>query len=386
MSDTFTEVTSESWFGRIMDSIKGILVGIILIPIAVILLFWNENRAVTTAKGLKEGAASVVAADPAKVDPAHEKKLVHLSGEVTCKEVLRDPLFGVSATAIRLTRVVEMYQWKEEKSSETRKKLGGGSETVTDYKYQPAWSDTLISSAGFKQSEGHQNPASMIAEKSVLFSPDAKMGAFKLPESVLAKMQGDAPLPATQEDLAKATPDLQAKLHLSAGTLYLGGDPNNPVVGDQRVIFKILKPAAWSVIARQTGSTLEPYPTRADSPIERVESGTVSADVMFKHAASENSLLTWLLRLGGFILMAVGFGLILKPFSVLADVIPLIGTIIGTGGALISMLLALIISIIVIAVAWFVVRPALAIALLIVAGAGLVLAWKNGRARKAAAR
>ena len=34
MSDEVTEVTSESWFGRIMDSIKGILVGIILIPVA----------------------------------------------------------------------------------------------------------------------------------------------------------------------------------------------------------------------------------------------------------------------------------------------------------------------------------------------------------------
>ena len=47
--------------------------------------------------------------------------------------------------------------------------------------------------------------------------------------------------------------------------------------------------------------------------------------------------------------MAIGCGLILKPFSVLAAVIPLIGTISGTGGALILMLLALVISVIVIA-------------------------------------
>ena len=384
MSDEFTEVTSESWFSRIMDSIKGILVGIILIPVAIFLLFWNENRAVDTAKGLKEGAAAVVSADPAKVESAHEQKLVHLTGEATCKDVLRDPLFAAGATAIRLTRVVEMYQWKEEKSSETRKKLGGGTETATSYKYQPNWSDTLINSGEFKQPDGHQNPTSMIAEKSVLVSPDVKMGAYKLPDSVLGKMQGDVPLPATQEDLAKVAPDLQSKLHLSAGMFYVGKEPNTPAVGDQRVSFKILKPATWSVIARQTGTTLEPYPTRVGSPIERVESGTVSADAMFKHAESENTTLTWLLRLAGFVLMAIGFGLILKPFSVLGDVIPLIGNIIGTGGALISMLLSFVISIIVIAVAWFVVRPLLSIALLVVAVAGIVMAWRRGSARKAA--
>ena len=111
---------------------------------------------------------------------------------------------------------------------------------------------------------------------------------------------------------------------------------------------------------------------------------SVSADAMFKHAESENTMLTWLLRLAGFVLMAIGFGLILKPFSVLGDVIPLIGNIIGTGGALISMLLSFVISIIVIAVAWFVVRPLLSIALLVVAVAGIVMAWRRGSARKAA--
>ena len=73
MADEFSEVSSESWFGRIGNSIKGILFGIILIPISVLLLSWNEGRAVTTAKSLKEGAAAVVSVEAAPIVPANDK-------------------------------------------------------------------------------------------------------------------------------------------------------------------------------------------------------------------------------------------------------------------------------------------------------------------------
>ncbi|MCX6880335.1 MAG: TMEM43 family protein [Verrucomicrobia bacterium] len=385
MADEFTDITSQSWGGRILDSIKGILVGIILVPISVILLFWNENRAVDTARGLKEGAAAVVSIDEGTVVPANERKLVHLSGEATSSEVLRDPMFAVSATAIRLTRTVEMYQWKEEKSSETRKKLGGGSETVTNSKYLKTWSASLINSADFKEPENHRNPAAMLAPPLPTVASDVKLGAFKLPSGVIAKMTGDEPLAATEADLAKTAPELQGKLKLDAGAFYVGQDPTSPALGDQRVTFKVLKPAVWSVIARQTGDTLEPFVPHVGPAIERVESGTVSADLMFQHAASENAMLTWGLRLGGFVLMALGLGLIIKPLSVLADVLPFLGNVIGVGGVITAMLLAFVGSLVVIAVAWFAVRPLLTIGLGAVALVGLVMAWRRGKRRRAIA-
>ncbi len=60
MADSYTEVTSKGWFSRIGESIKGIVFGVILIPGMVVLLWWNEGRAVTTALSLKEGASAVV--------------------------------------------------------------------------------------------------------------------------------------------------------------------------------------------------------------------------------------------------------------------------------------------------------------------------------------
>ncbi|KAB2638351.1 MAG: hypothetical protein DVB25_07975 [Verrucomicrobia bacterium] len=389
MSDDFTEFSSESWGGRILSSLKGILFGIVLIPISIILLFWNENRAVTTATGLKEGAAAVVSIAATAVVPANDGKLVHLSGQVTSgDEVLKDPLFGVTATGIRLSRSVEMYQWQEDKSSETRKKLGGGTETETTYSYKQVWSDKLISSANFNPNhrDEHLNPTAWLAEPFTVIGKNVRLGAFKLPAGVIAKMHGDETLAATDEDLSKAAPDLRAKLKLAAGTFYVGSDPATPALGDARVSFTVLTPAVWSIIARQNADTLEPYQPKEGSTIERVEAGTVSAELMFKHAASENTILTWGLRLGGFALMALGLGLIVSPLSVFADVIPFLGDIIGFGGALAAMLLAFVGSIIVIAVAWFAVRPLLTVALAVVAAAALVMAWRHGHSRSLQAK
>ena len=55
MSNTFTETTSTSWFTRIRNSVGGVVIGLILIVGMVVLLFWNEGRAVQTYRSLAEG-------------------------------------------------------------------------------------------------------------------------------------------------------------------------------------------------------------------------------------------------------------------------------------------------------------------------------------------
>lgn len=55
------ERSSQGWFSRIMESIKGVLFGLVLIVVALPLLFVNEGCAVKIAKGLGEGRGQVVA-------------------------------------------------------------------------------------------------------------------------------------------------------------------------------------------------------------------------------------------------------------------------------------------------------------------------------------
>src|SRR5215470_7840525 len=121
VSDSFTEVTSTSWFSRIGQSIVGVLFGIVLVVGSAVLLFWNEGRAVQTARSLAEGQGIIVDADVGRIDAVNDGKLVHVSGDLKTSAPLNDAEFGVSTKAARLVRNVEMYQWKEESHTETRK-------------------------------------------------------------------------------------------------------------------------------------------------------------------------------------------------------------------------------------------------------------------------
>ena len=51
----YTEVTRTGYFGRIGNAIKGVIFGIVLFFVSFIILFWNEGRAVHTARTLEEG-------------------------------------------------------------------------------------------------------------------------------------------------------------------------------------------------------------------------------------------------------------------------------------------------------------------------------------------
>src|SRR5690606_10248642 len=117
--------------------------------------FLNEGRAVKTHRALNEGQKGAVSVQADKVDPANDGKLVHVIGKATTAEVLKDGPFEMAANAITLTRSVEMYQWVEETKSETRKKLGGGTETIKTTVYEKAWKSSLQPSSEFKHPEEH---------------------------------------------------------------------------------------------------------------------------------------------------------------------------------------------------------------------------------------
>jgi len=350
----------------------GFFFGIFAVLGSIVLLTWNEGRAVTTEKSLKEGAAAVISVASDTIAPGNDKKLIYLTGDVAAGDVIHDPLFNLSATALRLTRHAEMYQWKQEEHHDTHNKLGGGQETVTTYTYSKEWSDKPVNSSTFKHPEDHTNPTSFPVQAATTLSAKATLGAFKIPPPIIAKMQGDAPLAAGADVLAPLSPALKAKAKVTDDGIYIGGDPATPAVGDVRVSFLVLNPGTFSILAQQNGDTLAPYPAKAGREIERVESGTVSAESMFQHAESENRLITWLVRLGGFILMFIGFAAILNPLKVLADVIPFVGSIIGFGTGLIAGMLAFAGSLVVIAIAWLFVRPLLGGTLLVIALAAVI--------------
>lgn len=385
MADSYTEVTTKSWFGRIGESIKGILFGIIVIPLSIALLWWNEGRAVTTANSLKEGAAAVASVAADKIDAANDKKLVHVTGDAKAAVPVADPDFGISVSALRLVRSEEIYQWVENKKSETKQKVGGGEETTTTYTYTKKWTDKPVNSAEFKQQGNHVNEGSLIAGDANISADKVTLGAFLVPVDLVKRMGSPEKHPVTEADLAKLPADLKPGAHVQAGVFYFGVKPDAPQIGDVRVSFEIVKPGAFSILAAQVGETFGPYQTKAGDALSMITSGAVSAETMFKNAASANKIITWLARLGGFLFMAFGFMAVMRPLSVLGSVVPFIGSIIGMGTGLISFMLAATISLVVIAIAWIVVRPLLGITVLVLAVGALVCTRKLAAAGRPAA-
>ena len=382
MPDSFQVTSSSSWFSRIGKAFSGIIVGLILLIIGIALLFWNEGRAVKTYNTLKEGQGLVINVSAEEVDAANDGKLVHLTANATTEEILVDEDFGISANAIRLQRDVEMYQWKETEESETRKKLGGGEETVTTYTYSKQWSSGLNDSSNFQQPEGHENPSEFPYDSMTWDAENVPVGAFYLSPDLISQLSDFADLPVREIPEGAAWPE---DATLSKGGIYLGANPAQPQVSDVRIKFSVIEPGPVSIVAAQNGDTFADYQTKAGGTIAMIVPGNVPAQQMFEEAIATITLVTWLIRLGGFILIWIGFGLLFAPLSVLADVVPLFGNLVGAATGLIAFLLALAVALIVIALAWVFFRPLLAITLLVLAVVAAVFGFRAFRKKPQAA-
>src|SRR5437868_13646566 len=135
-SDSVTEVTTTGWLQRIGQSFVGALIGVLLVIGSIVLLWWNEGRAVDAIRALDQGARQRAEAHATAVDPANNNKLVHLSGAMTTRAPARDTAFGIGGDdLLRLKRTVEMFQWTEQKTTRSQKNFGGSETTETTYSY-----------------------------------------------------------------------------------------------------------------------------------------------------------------------------------------------------------------------------------------------------------
>ena len=158
MNDTYTEVSETSWFSRIVNAFKGMVLGAILVVLSIALLWWNEGRSVKQYKSLKEGQGAVVSASATPIDKTLEGSLVYITGLATSSSELTDSEFGINERLIKLDRDVEIYQWKETERTKTEKNLGGSETKVKSYSYSKGWADGLIDSRKFKKVRNMKTP------------------------------------------------------------------------------------------------------------------------------------------------------------------------------------------------------------------------------------
>jgi hypothetical protein len=363
--DKFRVTERKGWGDRIGGALAGVVIGLLMFVVAFPLLWWNEGRALDRAETLAEGLEIVIPVDAGQLDAANEGRLVHLSGVARPDAPIGDEMFGVSADALKLSRIIEMYQWVEVSEEKTVQELGGGERTETTYTYSKAWSSTAQNSSTFQVPEGHENPGGMPFDGRQVAADEISVGAYLLGRDFVDQIEVYEELPVTEATRARAASDIQARYEVLGGRFHKG-DPAAPMIGDVRIRFESVRPQEVSAVGSQKGARLEAHFLKSGD-IALLEIGRTSANAMFKAAEEDNLLLTWALRLIGFILMWAGLSSILWPAKIIADFVPFLGSIVGGGVSMITGLIAFGFSALTISLAWIAVRPLIGGALLVVA-------------------
>lgn len=367
-----TRVTRQGYGSKIGDSLKGVIFGFFAILGSIVLLWFNESNSVKEIRKIAEGKKNTVSVDCKVFAPENDGLLVHMSGMAETDDLLMDEEFGFEVNAIKFDKVVEMYQYKENKKTETKDNVGGSTTTIETFTYEEVWSETLINSDGFDES-WRDNPKDFDHKSASYQANNVALGAYQLSDGLIGQIGGYEDFNITEE--LYSNEDNWGTI--SGGKIYFGSGSKNPEIGDERVSFKVVYPHNISIVAKQAGESFVAYTAKNGRSIELVYDGIKTSEEMFASEASKNKIMTWILRLVGFLLMFAGFAAILKPISTVGSVIPLLGNVLQAGTGIIAGLIAFILSFIIIAVAWIFFRPLIGISLLVIAGAAFYFGKKH---------
>jgi hypothetical protein len=371
MSNQFVTTTRTSWLGNIMNSFVGMLLGIILFVVAFPVLWFNEGRT-----NMATVAKASVLVDGISVNQQTEGKQIAVAGTLTSDERLGDTPYLSAGDYIQLNRKVEMYAWVEHKSTETDKDTGGSSTTTTTYTYDKQWTTSPEDSHTFEHSQGHTNPPLPVQSTTMAVS-SARVGAYTINPT-------DITLPTAQTiNLDTEIVAASGNRRLMGNFIMLGrGSFDTPQLGDVRISYSGVAANTPAIaFGKQQGTALVPYLTVKNDQLYRVFVNTDRAGAI-QEMGTEYTVIGWILRLVGFLLMWIGLGLCFGPITTFLDVLPFLGSAGRFVIALVALPVALTLSAITIVIS---ILAHNILALIVVLGLliGGVLLWSKARKQQA---
>lgn len=320
MPDQFKEVSHQGYGSRVAGSFGGILVGIVLFFASFVVLYWNEGRV-----DMSQIAKKSVEVQSNQVDASVDQKLVSVTGPITSTEKISDNLFLNESDYVAIYRKSEMYAWTEKTDTDTTTQTGGSQTTETTYTYDKAWSIAPEKSSSFKHPEGHDNPNQSITSETFK-SNDAKIDEYKLD---MANLKLDTSLLVSAEKLQLDSENITltpADKIVDNYYIYQGvGDISNPEVGDQRISYYVLpQKEIITVFGKLSSGKITTYTDEKDNTLFRVFLGDRATAI--STMKTEYTIMTWILRLVGFLMMWIGLSAMFGPISVVLDFLPFLGS------------------------------------------------------------
>lgn len=333
---------------KVKDSIFGVLIGIIFIIGGIFLIFWNEKNNVKNIKVIDELQKVVIDVKSDDIQTTNDNKLVNTSGKLVLSGNIVDTSFGVKVGSAILVRTVEMYQWKENCSTDDNNKK--------TCEYSKTWSSNLIDSNKFETKANHINPSYMSYKSETILGKNIKVGNYSLSDDQLKNLSTD-----------KVYTDYT---NLPYGYKKVGEYVTNasnydePEIGNLRIKYTYNDSTDVTVLAMQKGNNLIDYKTEQGTLINEIRSGIKSSSEMIQIIENSNNLLKWILRGASLLLEIIGIAAIFGPITSLTSYVPILGSLVGTATSLVGFLLGTSITLLCTAIAWILYRPLLGIILL----------------------
>lgn len=375
MPDTFTKTTTTGWGTRLGQSIAGVFVGILMFLASFGVLYWNEGRVDLSSIALE---ATPLAADVVTSDTALQGTLVSVTGEVTSAETVGDDMFLKPGPYLRVVRNVEMYAWVEETEEESNTNLGGSETTTTTYNYKKEWTDAPKDESTFEYPTDHENP-SLTVEGDVATVDKLTVGVYTV--------DGAVEMPAGEQLTLK-----DSVLSLSSGAerasdeyVFMGtGSLASPVVGDVRISYEVLNQGfTGTVIGELDRSAIVKYTDKDGNSMFRVFNG--GRDEAVATLRSEYTIMMWVFRGLGFLMMWLGLAAVIGPIATFLDVLPFLGKTTRFLASVVTFPIALVLSVITILIS-MVLHSLVAVVIvgvLLLAGLLIFLKMRRGKTPQA---
>lgn len=411
------EVSHENICTRAGNSVCTMCCGTLLVPLCILLIFWNENDAVVNyaTVDMLHKADVMATCEPQQ---SSNGKLVFGSCRVSAPDLSKsDDLpsqlqpFLKAFPGTQISWKTEIYQYKESSSEVCHKDSTGGKTCTKTYSCDLDWSDSEVDSGGFECSGYHDNtghglPVGFGSSGSV----NAKKGSVVLSQSGSSTSHGfildtnlQLQFPSVSMEntiqsysqgwtqwYGRAGGQLSPRMLQANGkylTTYYKGAPQ---LGDLRISFSGRFAEEVTVAAKQLPSSnhiasLGPWPSQTfgwfgkhTKPVEKLYEGELSLDGFVTRWTSEVTAQLWMIRFLGLIIMVIAFEMIVQPLSVAADLLRTIdmctcglGSILDNAAQCVlhtaAFVLAVVVTLLTVAVAWLVARPFYAILMLVLA-------------------
>lgn len=350
------------------------LIGFLMILGGCVTLIWNEGRAVKTAVSLTEGQRDITV--PETLDVVFDEnngKLVLISGKLRIEDSLLDTDYGVAINCVKLRRVVQMYQWYETEDQNNNMNIETAdhdSHIEKTYSYAKDWFEYSIDSDHFHNPLGHHNPHhdQWPVNSTIQVNPRVKIGNYLLGNDVKDKY----------EDFKAFTSDVKPKLDgikIYAGLYYHSLNLWRPEVGDYRLQFTYAgrDGEEFTVVGKQSGREIRPFRTTSGEDLLILHPGIRTAQDVFRTEHFNNKTATWMYRLGGWLIMFLGFSCVSNLVDLLITEHFILRQIFAPGIAPIQMSASITLTLSMIGVCWVWYRPLIGMSLVAVATAPYIV-------------